>query len=250
MAGADNNSHDQALGKVLRALEENELTLNTSKCMFRKEQIPFWGMLLSPEGVSPDPSRVEALQKAVKPCNKGEVMSFLCMVQSYGEFLPNLSQRTHHLRRLTEKNKRFSWTSECQAEFDWLKQAMSSDILLHHFDTSQRSAIFVDAHKSGISAILTQESDHGKYSPVISCASRSTTPVERRYPQLDLEALAIDFALRRFRTYLAGGPCATIFTDHKPLVSIFGSLRKGSIRTDRIQLRHQDIDCSKVYSLN
>lgn len=31
-----------------------------------------------------------------------------------------------------------------------------------------------------------------------------------------------------------------VITDHKPLVSIFSNTRKGSIRTDRIKLRHQD----------
>jgi len=66
--------------------------------------------------------------------------------------------------------------------------------------------------------------------------------VEARYPQLDIEALAIDFGLRRFRFYIVGGPQATIITDHKPLESIFKNIRKGSIRTDRIKLRHQDVN--------
>ena len=243
VAGTDTRTHDEALRKVLHTLAENGLTLNTHKCLFRKAKIPFWGMSLSAEGVSPDQSRIEALQKAARPGSKDEVMSFLCMMQSYGEFIPNLSQRTHHLRSLTEKNKKFLWSSECQAEYEWLKQALCEDTLLHHFDISKKTAIFVDAHQTGLSAILTQESPQGTYIP-ISCASRSTTPIERRYPQLDLEALAVDFALRRFRTYLAGGPRADVFTDHKPLVSIFASSRKGSIRTERIQLRHQDIDFS------
>ena len=66
--------------------------------------------------------------------------------------------------------------------------------------------------------------------------------MEARYPQLDLEALAIDFGLRRFRFYIVGGPSTTIITDHKPLESIFKNIRKGSIKTDRIKLRHQDVD--------
>ena len=73
-------------------------------------------------------------------------------------------------------------------------------------------------------------------------ASRTTSQVEARYAQIDLESLAVDYALRRFRFYIAGGPRVTIITDHKPLVSIFKNIRKGSIRTERIKLRHQDID--------
>ena len=33
-----------------------------------------------------------------------------------------------------------------------------------------------------------------------------------------------------------------VITDHKPLQRIFKNLRKGSIHTERIKLRHQDID--------
>ena len=93
--------------------------------------------------------------------------------------------------------------------------------------------ILVDAHQTGIPPY----SPKGK----ISFASRATTDVERRYPQLDLEALAIDYGLRRFRFYLVGAPEVVIVTDHKPLEAIFKSSRTGSIRTERIKLRHQDI---------
>ena len=42
------------------------------------------------------------------------------------------------------------------------------------------------------------------------------------YAQLDLEATAVDFALRRFRLYLQGAPNDTIIvTDHHPLLNLF-----------------------------
>ena len=53
--------------------------------------------------------------------------------------------------------------------------------------------------------------------------------------------MAIDFALQRFRLYLAGSPDDTvIITDHSPLMNIFNGKFSGSIRTERIKLRHQD----------
>ena len=76
----------------------------------------------------------------------------------------------------------------------------------------------------------------------MAIASRSTTATEARYPQLDLEALSVDFAMRRFRFYVAGGPQITVITDHKPLEAIFKNKRSGSIGTERIKLRHQDLD--------
>ena len=114
------------------------------------------------------------------------------------------------------------------------------------FDTSLPTYVIVDANRTGLSAVLAQGSSV-ETAKLVSCASRATTPVERRYNQLELEALAVDFELRRFRQYVVGGPGCTVVTDHKPLVSIFKHTRKGSIRTDRIKLRHQDIGYQVVY---
>ena len=65
---------------------------------------------------------------------------------------------------------------------------------------------------------------------------------EKNYTQLDLEAMAVDFALMIFRLYLVGAPNDTIIvTDHHPLLSVFNGKRNGSIGTERTKLRHQDI---------
>ena len=162
------------------------------------------------------------------------------MVQSNKDFIPSIARDTCHLRQLTRKNKRFKWTKECQKEFEMLRNKFSEKMLLNHFDPNKETFIQVDAHISGLSAILMQGDTPEEAKPV-ACASRATTPIERRYPQLDLEALAIDFGLRRFRYYCVGGPTVTVITDHKPLLGVFGNTRCGSIRSDRIKLRHQDI---------
>lgn len=237
-------THDQALDATLKILEAKGLTLNAEKCLFQQNEIPFWGLIISQSGIKPDPAKTKALNEASRPDSKDDVMSFLCFTQSFSDFIPRLSRKTHHLRAMTKKNAVFSWTKQCETEFNNLKKALSEKTLIAHYNPRLPTAIFVDAHATGISAILTQENTSNALLPV-AFASRATRPEEQRYPQLDLEALAIDFGLRRFRKYIAGGPPITIHTDHKPLVSIFHNSRKGSIRTDRIKLRHQDL----VYKL-
>lgn len=61
------------------------------------------------------------------------------------------------------------------------------------------------------------------------------------YSQLDLEALAVDFGLWRFKQYLVGNPAITVFTDHIPLVVVCKNSWHGSVRAERIKLCHQDI---------
>lgn len=233
--------HNEVVHQTLKIIQKSGMTLNEDKCFFIQKEIPFWGVRITEDGIKPDPEKVNALHHASRPKSKEELSSFLCMVQSNKDFIDRIAHKTQHLRKLSKKNVQFKWDVKCEREFKDLKESFKEDTLLRHFDPESTTWVAVDAHKYGLSAILLQGESIDAAKPV-SMASRATSPVEERYPQLDLEALAIDFALRRYRYYLIGGPQVTIITDHKPLVSIFTNVRKGSIRIDRIKLRHQDMD--------
>jgi hypothetical protein len=56
---------------------------------------------------------------------------------------------------------------------------------------------------------------------LIKCGSRSLNGAESRYATLELEALAIKWAIASCKHYLMGGPDFTVVTDHKPLVPMF-----------------------------
>ena len=168
------------------------------------------------------------------------------MLQSNAEFIPQLSMHTQHLRELTNKHQKFQWDRKHQTEFDDIKALFCRDTLIRFFNPDLPTFIFVDAHRSGLAAILAQGYSISMALP-ISMASRATTKIERRYPQLDLEGMSIEFGLRRYRQYLVGGPEVTVVTDHKPLVTIFNNKRLGSIRLDRVKLRHQDVPFQVVW---
>ena len=61
----------------------------------------------------------------------------------------------------------------------------------------------------------------GEMRPV-AYASRTLTPVERHYSQAEREALAVTFAVERFRVYLYGTKF-TVLSDSKALERIFTS---------------------------
>ena len=232
--------------KVMEAVSWSGLTLNPDKCHFGCKEIKFWGMIYSAEGMRPDPSKVDALKYISPPSNKDDLVSFLCMMQSNADFIENFAKKAAPLQELTEKKAHFKWTTQHQKYFDQLIQDFRKDTLLRYFDMKKKIYIFTDAHISGLGAILAQGDNYQDAKPIV-IASRTTSNTEKRYPQLDLEATAIDFALRRFRNYVVGAPNVEIITDHKPLCPIFNKYRQGSIRTDRIKLRHQDINYQVIY---
>ena len=223
------------------------LTLNSDKCQFGMKQIKFWGMIISAVGVKPDPEKVEALEGLDPPRNKDELLSFLCMMQSNAEFIPAFSQKAAPLREITKKQVRFVWKPKHQECFEQMLSSFRKDVLLRYFDVSKQTFLFTDAHVTGLGAILAQGDDVDTAKPV-AVVSRTTTDSEKRYPQIDLEGLGVDYALNRFRNYLLGSPKEIIVvTDHMPLCSVFNGSRVGSIRTERYKLRNQDVRFRVVY---
>ena len=67
---------------------------------------------------------------------------------------------------------------------------------------------------------MQKQDDHQCKSVVY--ASRSLTPTEEKYAQIDKEALGMTWACERFSEYLVNMHFR-VETDHKPLVSLLGA---------------------------
>ena len=110
-------SHKVVLNEVLQIISEVGVTLNPDKCVFGAKEIRFWGLIFSGEGVRPDPEKVDALIDLPPPKNKEDLVSFLCMMQSNSDFIPDFAKRASVLRELTKKSARFHWNKEHQSCF-------------------------------------------------------------------------------------------------------------------------------------
>ena len=116
-----------------------------------------------------------------------------------------------------------------------MKEALVTSPVLPLFDQSRETMVSVDASSYGLGAVLLQKQPDGELKP-LSCISRSLTPTEQRYVQIEKEALAFTWACQRFYDFLLGLEFH-IHTDHKPLVPLFGSknLEELPVRVQRFR---------------
>nr|GFC00230.1 reverse transcriptase [Tanacetum cinerariifolium] len=176
--------------------------------------VTFLGHIVSAEGITMDPAKVEAITKWPRPTSVTEVRSFLGLAGYYRRFVEGFSRLALPLTKLMRKGENFVWNEEREKSFEELKQRLVSAPVLTLPSGSGGFQIYSDASKKGLGCVLMQ---HGK---VIAYASRQLKTYEENYPTHDLELAAVVFALKIWRHYLYGESC-DVFTDHKSLKYIF-----------------------------
>ena len=219
VTGATEEEHTANLNEVLSRLEAAGLRLKREKCRFLMPQVEYLGHLIGKEGLRPNPSKVKAILDAPIPSNVSELRSFLGLVNYYAKFIPNLSSTLSPLYSLLQDSQQWTWGDLEQEHFLKAKQLLTSPRLLVHFDPTKDLVLSCDASQYGIGAVLAHRSEKGTEQP-ISYASRTLSPAEKKYSQIDKEALAIIFGVTKFHQYLFGREF-TIITDHKPLTHLF-----------------------------
>lgn len=210
------SDHCDHLRQVLGRIREAGLTINPKKCALGKKEVSYLGYVIGSGVIRPQVEKVEAISSCAPPTTKKKVRSFLGLVGWYRRFLPNFSERSSPLSELTKAAapNRVAWTDRCEAAFQDLKGAVCSDSILLSPDFDRPFIVQTDASGVGLGAVLLQEVD-GHRRPV-AFISRKLFERERRYAAVELEALAIKWALDSLRYYLLGRPFH-LETDHRAL---------------------------------
>ena len=234
VTGQTDGKHLDHLAEVLRRLSKAGMWLKRSKCAFLLPSVQYLGHTISAEGLRTSDEKVIGILKAPAPRNVTELRSFLGLVNYYGKFLPDLATTLAPLYALLQKQKKWAWGREQKEAFQKVKDLLKSSRVLVHFDDKLPLILSCDASPYGIGAVLSHKMTNGDERPVCF-ASRTLTSAEQRYSQLDKEALAIVFGVKRYHQYLYGRPFE-LKTDHKPLTHIFNeSKATPTLASARIQ---------------
>ncbi|RVW80134.1 Retrovirus-related Pol polyprotein from transposon 17.6 [Vitis vinifera] len=145
--------HEGHLSIVLQTLRDKQLYAKLKKCEFWLDRISFLGHVVSNDGISVDPGKVDVVANWRRPSIVTEIRSFLGLAGYYRWFIEGFSKIALPLSKLTQKGVKFEWSDDCSGGF----------------------VVYSDASHQGLGCVLMQ---HGR---VVAYASRQLKPYERNY---------------------------------------------------------------------
>ncbi|WVY99024.1 hypothetical protein V8G54_031175 [Vigna mungo] len=231
--------HVEHLRIALEILREHQLYGKLSKCEFWLSEVQFLGHVISAQGISVDPAKIEVVLKWERPTSVTEVRSFVGLAGYYRRFVKDFSKIVGPLTQLTRKDQPFVWTDQCEASFKDMKQRLTTAPVLIIPDTDKAFEVYCDASYQGLGCVLMQNRRPVAY------ASRQLKIHERNYPTHDIELAAVVFALKTWRHYLYGAKFQ-VFSDHKSLKYLFDQ-KELNMRQRRWMEYLKDYDFELLY---
>jgi hypothetical protein len=86
------------------------------------KQVAFLEHVISKGGISMNPSKVQDVLSWDVPTSVGDIQSFLGLAGYYRRFIEGFSKTSKPMTELLEKDKKFEWTSTCEASLQELKK--------------------------------------------------------------------------------------------------------------------------------
>lgn len=238
--------HDENLVHVLERARIKGVRFNPEKMRIGVTELPFFGNLISHEGLKPDPDKIRAIMELKAPENRTQLENILGLANYLQRFSSQLADVTGPMRALLKDKVEFLWDRPQADSLEKMKQTITKQPVLAYFDPSKPVTLECDSSQYGTGAALLQD---GK---TVAFASKTLTKTEAGYAQIEKEMLAIVFGCTRFHQMIYGRP-VVVHTDHRPIASIMHKpLSATPPRLSRmlLQLQKYDLDVRFVGGKN
>lgn len=205
--------HLSHLAQVFQWLAADQWRLKLSKCTFAQRSIAYLGHIISEQGLSTNPAKIQAIMDWPPPKSVKELRGFLGLASYYRKFVKFFGIMAKPLTELLKKEAIFIWTSVQDAAFSALKSALCSSPVLALPDFTQPFHIETDASGTGVGAVLMQNGHPLAY------ISKALGPRNQGLSVYEKEYLALLMAVDQWRHYLLHNEFI-IHTDHKSLIHL------------------------------
>ena len=183
------------------------------------------------DGCKPAQSKVTAIVQIPSPRSKKEVQSFIGMINYLSKFSPRLTELAESIRELVKEKVPFNWGPEHEESFAMLKKEIIKAPVLAYYKPLKETVLQTDISIKGLGDCLLQEEK-----PVYF-ASKTLTETQRGYMAIEIESLAVAWAVEKIHHFLYG--CHFMLeSDQKPLKAILSrSLNQATPRLQCILIR-------------
>ena len=229
----DLSNHVTHVKQFLKCCADNNIALNLEKSRFFQTKTTFAGFLLSKEGYQIDPSITSAISNYPVPTNRTELRSFVGLINQLSSSTNLVASLLAPFRPLLSTKNEFVWMPSHDAAFLEAKKSLTTQPALSFFDLTKPTRLSTDASRQRLGYILQQQ--HGESWSLVQAGSRFLSDAESRYAIIELELLAVAWAVAKCNMFLAGLQQFSVVTDHNPLVPILNTKRLDEIENPRLQ---------------
>jgi hypothetical protein len=200
------------LKQALDLLASNHFVAKLSKCVFAVPKVDYLGHVITVDGVTPDPDKIQAILDWPVPRSLTALRGFLGLTGFYRRFVRHYATLAAPLTDLLSSTK-FTWSTSAEEAFTALKNKMTTTPVLVLPDFSKTFVVETDASSVAIGAVLSQEGHPIAFFSKKMCNRMKVSSVYVR------EMFAITEVIKKWRQYLLGRHFQ-IFTDQKSLKSL------------------------------
>ena len=218
---------------MLVCARKQGVTFSAKKFRFCLSEADFCGYTVSPTGWTLHPSNTSAIREFPLPVNRTDLRSFLGLVNQCSEFTSHLAEVASPLRGLLKVSNEFRREASHTNAFNAVKAALVAPPVLAYYQPGLDTRLETDAFRTkGLGFALFQKHPAGWR--LVQCGSRFITGTESRYAMIELECLAVVWAIIKCHVYLAGSRFE-LLVDHRPLVPIFNSYSLDQVENTLLQ---------------
>src|SRR5579863_4076220 len=189
------------------------------------------------------PEKVAIIRNLKKPTTTDGLRSFMCMMNFYFMFLPNLKEKERPLQQMME-DRSMDWTAEREAAFEEIKAMVCEESFLAQPDWEKSFFLETDASKYAIGGVLYQYDEEKNKRP-ICWLGRKLTTAERNYCTREQELLALLYCVEKCRMYLYGRRF-TVRTDCLNLCWLYENDLQGRVARWALKLNAYDFEIEHI----
>ena len=151
-------------------------------------------MYFSKDRIKLTDTKIDSLLNATEPRDIKELKGLCGLINYASKFIKDTETLLSPFHNLLKRYSQIIWKEEHSDGLKRIKEALTTEAM-GYFDENWQTELTTDASPTGLGAVLAQKDpkDPSKRK-IILYASRALTEVEKRYSQVEREALAVVWA--------------------------------------------------------